>query len=132
MEKNMHKNQRKGRIRSPFVKEVSPSPPPKAWGYLILGGVLEIVWASLLKLQLLGGPLLLIFYVCFYALKNAAKTLPVSTVYAVFAGIGVAGTVIVDMAVFQSNVSFIRLLLVALLLVLLICLTITSEPRRSG
>lgn len=30
--------------------------------------------------------------VCFYVLTKAAKALPVSTVYAVFAGIGVAWT----------------------------------------
>lgn len=41
----------------PKKKEVLKSKPQNFWSYLFLEGLLEIVWATLLKVQLLGGPL---------------------------------------------------------------------------
>jgi len=69
-----------------------------AWIYLIIAGLLEVVWASLLKktdgFTRLGPSLLTIGVMCvsFYLLGVALKTLPTGTGYAVWVGIGAVGT----------------------------------------
>ncbi|MFD0870776.1 Multidrug resistance protein ykkC [Chlamydia abortus] len=100
------------------------------WVFLMLGGLLEIVWAVLLKMNLLGGPLLVIFYFSFYCLTRAAKTLPVSTVAAAFAGIGAAGTVAMDMLFFDREIHWVRLGLIVLLIFFILLLKLGSEYKR--
>lgn len=102
------------------------------WFYMIVGGMLEIVWAALLKLNMLGGPLLLIFYFSFYCLAKAAKSLPVSTVAAAFAGIGAAGTVTMDMLFFESGVSWIRIGFVMLLTGFIVLLKISGDAKKGA
>ncbi|MBG9793372.1 hypothetical protein ABD76_12960 [Paenibacillus dendritiformis] len=94
--------------------------------------MLEMVWALLLKLNMLGGPLLVIFYFSFYCLAKAAKSLPVSTVAAAFAGIGAGGTVTMDMLLFDSGVNWVRLGLVALLVCFILLLKLGSEPKAKA
>ncbi|GIP38404.1 multidrug resistance protein YkkC [Paenibacillus sp. J31TS4] len=63
-------------------------------------------------------------------LIRASKRLPVGTTYAVFTGIGTAGTVVLEMALFDEPVSAAKLLLIALLLGGVIGLkTITQEKE---
>ncbi len=76
-----------------------------AWVYLILAGLLEIVFALGLKYSqgftrlwptlgfLLGGG------ASFYLLTRALQSLPVGTAYAIWTGIGAAGTALVGMVV---------------------------------
>lgn len=109
-----------------------PGPRSRPWFYLLLGGMLEIVWASLLKLNMLGGPLLVIFYFSFYCLAKAAKSLPVSTVAAAFAGIGAGGTVTMDMLLFDSGVNWVRLGLAALLVCFILLLKLGGEPKAKA
>ena len=45
-------------------------------------------------------------------LEYAARTIPMGTAYAVWAGIGAVGTVIVGMALFDEPATLIRLLLI--------------------
>ncbi len=69
-----------------------------AWIYLIIAGLLEVVWASWLKktdgFTRLGPSLSTIGVKCvsFYLLGVALKTLPTGTGYAVWVGIGAVGT----------------------------------------
>ncbi len=71
------------------------------WIYLIIAGLLEIVWASTLKYT--DGftkpvPSLITLSTLaasFILLAQALKTLPTGTGYAVWTGIGVVGTAIV-------------------------------------
>lgn len=71
------------------------------WIYLIVAGLLEVVWAS--SLRYTDGftkpmPSLLTISTLtasFILLAQAIKTLPVGTGYAVWTGIGVVGTAIV-------------------------------------
>ncbi|WP_241665213.1 DMT family transporter [Peribacillus simplex] len=73
------------------------------WAYVIIAGIIEVMWAMGLKysnnLITWAGTFFLI-YVSFVVLMKATKKLPVATVYAVFTGIGTAGTVLVEMVVF--------------------------------
>lgn len=74
-----------------------------AWVILVIAGLLETVWALLLK-QSAGftRPAPTIGFVISLSLSmallaQALKTLPVGTAYAVWVGIGAAGTAIVGM-----------------------------------
>jgi len=74
-----------------------------AWVILIIAGLLETVWALLLKqsegftkpLPTIGFVIGLVLSMALLA--QALKTLPVGTAYAVWVGIGAAGTAIAGM-----------------------------------
>lgn len=74
-----------------------------AWAFLLLAGLLEIGWAVGLKYSegftRPGFTLLtvLTMIASFLLLAQALKTIPVGTGYAVWTGIGAAGTAIVGM-----------------------------------
>ena len=80
-----------------------------AWIYLVAAGLLEIVFALSLKYSqgftrlwpsvtfLIGGA------GSFYLLTRALRTLPVGVAYAVWTGIGAAGTAVIGMAVLGES-----------------------------
>ncbi|TVX91664.1 DMT family transporter [Paenibacillus agilis] len=100
------------------------------WRYLLLGGALEIVWAGLLKMNLLAGPLLLTFVFSFHFLMKAAQKLPVGTVYAAFTGIGAVGTFVLDIVLFDEELQIGRIGLVMLLIFFIIMLKRSSDIER--
>ena len=74
-----------------------------AWVILFVAGLLEMAWALLLK-QSEGftrpGPTIgfvVTLFLSMFLLAQAIRTLPVGTAYAVWTGIGAAGTAIVGM-----------------------------------
>ncbi len=87
-----------------------------AWWYLIGAGLFEIVWASSLKFTegftrlwpTLGTLAAMAVSILFLA--EAVKTIPVGTGYAVWTGIGAAGTAVVGMVLFEESRDLIRLL----------------------
>ncbi|MBM7650402.1 paired small multidrug resistance pump [Bacillus ectoiniformans] len=91
----------------------------KEWTYVILAGLVEVLWAIGLKysdhwLDWSGTALLI--YLSFVLLIKATKSLPVATVYAIFTGIGTAGTVIAEIAVFGEAFRWTKMLFILLLL----------------
>ncbi|MBV6498987.1 MAG: Quaternary ammonium compound-resistance protein SugE [Prosthecobacter sp.] len=74
-----------------------------AWAFLILAGLLEIGWAIGLKYSEgftrpgISVLTVLTMIASFLLLAQALKTIPVGTGYAVWTGIGAAGTAIVGM-----------------------------------
>ena len=89
-----------------------------AWLWLILGGLFEVGFTTALRyvdnfrnvpwtLAFLGSVTL-----SMGLLEVAARTIPMGTAYAVWAGIGAVGTVIVGMALFDEPATLIRLLLI--------------------
>jgi len=107
----------------------------RAWAYLVLAGLLEIIWATALKLDMLAGPLIIIlvviFIISFELVIKAVRRLGVGTSYAVFTGIGTVGLVITDFVVFQENMSILKLTLVFLLLVFIMGLKLSSDKQES-
>ncbi|MBB3906755.1 quaternary ammonium compound-resistance protein SugE [Anoxybacillus rupiensis] len=103
-----------------------------AWIYLIIAGLFEIVWAIALKYTFgftrmipsiitIAGML-----VSFYFLSLGIKMLPIGTAYAIWTGIGAAGTVIAGILFFNEPVTILRVVFLLLLLVGLIGLKFTS------
>ena len=86
-----------------------------AWTYLIVAGVLEIVWAIGLKYtegftklvpSLITG-VALVASMLFLAL--ALRTVPVGTGYAIWTGIGAVGTAILGIVLFAEPATLARL-----------------------
>lgn len=101
-----------------------------AWVYLIIAGLLEIIWATALKMDMLGGPIIIVLILSFDLLIRAVKQLGVGTSYAVFTGIGVVGMVIVDFVIFEENLSFVKIVLVMLLVLFIIGLRFSSDEQE--
>lgn len=105
----------------------------KYWILVLIAGLIEIIWAMGLKyadsLWLWVGVIGLII-LSFYILIIATGKLPVATVYAVFTGIGTAGTVIVETVIFNEPFSLSKIGFIALLLIGVIGLKLISTERE--
>jgi paired small multidrug resistance pump len=69
--------------------------------------------------------------ISFYLIINASKHLPVGTVYAVFTGLGTAGTVVTEMLVFGEPFSWPKTLLILVLLAGVIGLKLITGQEGS-
>ncbi|GAA3406459.1 multidrug efflux SMR transporter [Paenibacillus hodogayensis] len=101
------------------------------WMLVFTAGLFEIAWVSGLKhadtiLAWIGT--IAAILISMDLLIRASKRLPVGTTYAVFTGIGTAGTVLLEMLVFGEPFRLAKLLLILLLLAGVVGLkTITKE-----
>lgn len=92
-----------------------------AWGLLVLAGLFEIGWAIGLKYSegfTRPWPTLwtvLAMIVSMLLLAFSARTLPIGTAYAVWTGIGAAGTVILGIILFAEPATVLRLFFVAMI-----------------
>ena len=91
------------------------------WTYLLIAAVLEIVWATGLK-STAGFTRLwpsvgvgLAMAASMFLLALAARGLPIGTAYAVWTGIGAAGTAIVGIVFFHESAAAMRLVCIALI-----------------
>ena len=92
------------------------------WILLLLAALFEIAWAIGLKFTegftrpwpVVGTLVALALSVAL--LSSAARTLPIGTAYAVWTGLGAAGTVVCGMVLFGEPVTPARLLCVGLIL----------------
>lgn len=93
-----------------------------AWFYLIVAGLLEIVWAVTLKrtegFTRLGPTMVTLaaMGLSFYLLGIALRTLPTGTGYAVWVGIGAAGTAAIGILWLGEAATAGRLISIALIL----------------
>lgn len=91
----------------------------KYWYLVYISTFFEVSWVTGLKHASTGlewaGTVICIF-VSFYLLITASKKLPISTVYAVFTGLGAAGTVIVELVFFSNEINWLKLLLCTILI----------------
>ncbi|MEF3353405.1 multidrug efflux SMR transporter [Paenibacillus sp. GYB006] len=105
------------------------------WLFVVLGGVIEILWVSGLKhastpLEWIGT--VLSIAASFWLIIEASRKLPVGTVYAVFTGLGTAGTVITEMLLFGEPFRITKVLLIALLLVGVIGLKLVTDESSKA
>ncbi len=103
-----------------------------SWFLLVIAGLLEVCWASALK-STAGFTRLwptLFFAVTLagsmYLLSLAVKNLPVGTAYAVWVGIGAAGTAIFAMLFHGEAMTVARVAFLSLLIVSIIGLKMTT------
>ncbi|MGB3681500.1 MAG: multidrug efflux SMR transporter [Rubrobacteraceae bacterium] len=104
-----------------------------AWLYLVVAGIFEIGFALGLKfsegftrlwptlgMAVSGG-------ISFYLLSIAMKTLPVGTAYAVWTGIGAAGTAVLGILLLEESGDVFRVLSITLIVAGVIGLRLSSQ-----
>ncbi|WP_338450780.1 multidrug efflux SMR transporter [Niallia oryzisoli] len=92
------------------------------WVLLLLAGLSEIVWAFGLKYSngftdpVWSAVTIFFIMVSFLLFARAMKTIPVGTAYAVFTGIGAAGTVVISMLFLNEPGGLLKILFLCLLI----------------
>lgn len=102
------------------------------WLYLLLAGVFEIGFTT--ALRYLGWPLRLMPFAAFLVFSTASfvclvaamRTIPIGTAYAVWTGIGAAGTVIVGIGWYGEPTTTLRLLFLTSLVASIVGLKLVS------
>lgn len=109
-----------------------------AWLALSVAGLLEVVWAIGLKysdgltrpaptaitVAAIGGSM--------WLLAVAVRTIPIGTAYAVWVGIGAAGTAVLGAVLFREPLGLARGFFLALLLVAILGLKLTHSAAAAG
>ncbi|MGE7593524.1 DMT family transporter [Peribacillus frigoritolerans] len=104
----------------------------KAWLFVIIGGLLEVIWASGFKYEAIPPIVVIIsLLTSFDLIIRAAKVLPIGTVYAVFAGMGTIGTTIVEIIFSGGIVSPLEIAFVLLLLACIVRLKLTAKGSEN-
>lgn len=102
------------------------------WLYLILAGLLEVVWSSTMKLSAgfskLGYSIetIIAMVFSFVFLALALRRIPLSIAYPIWTGIGAVGAIIVGVVCFKDQLSPLTWCFVALLVIGIIGIKVTS------
>ena len=104
-----------------------------AWTALLLAGLLEIVWALCLKysdgLTRIWPSIAMVAAIAgsFGFLSMSLRSVPFGTAYAVWTGIGAAGSVVVGMAAFGESADAFRLCCLVLIVAGVVGLELASN-----
>lgn len=104
-----------------------------AWIILVLAGLFEVAFTTCLKLSdnFKNTGWSIAFFVSislsFFLLNKAIQTIPIGTGYAVWTGIGAAGTAIIGMVFFKESTDFWRIFFIFLLISSIIGLKLVSR-----
>ncbi|NCB97059.1 MAG: multidrug efflux SMR transporter [Bacteroidia bacterium] len=104
-----------------------------SWAYLLFAGLLEVVWASSMKLSHgFTRPIPSLITVAtmaasFWLLAMAMRTIPLGTAYTVWTGIGSIGAFIVGVIMLAEPINATRIFAVALIVSGLILLKLSSS-----
>ena len=104
-----------------------------AWLYLLGAGIFEVAFASALKLSegfTRPWPTAAFFVfslLSFLLLSRAVLVLPIGTAYAVWTGIGAAGTALIGIAFLGESMNAMRLFFIASLVASIIGLKLASN-----
>ena len=109
-----------------------------AWAYLLIAAACEVGWAVGLKLAKdftrfwpsVWTVLLMVLSIVF--LSKAVRTLPIGTAYALWTGLGTAGTAILGMLVLGEPRSPARLFCLALIVCGVVGLKLVSPPEKAS
>lgn len=107
----------------------------KEWLKVVIAAIFEVFWVIGLThannvWEWLGT--IIAIFISFYFMIMAGEKLEVGTVYAVFVGLGTAGTVLSGALFFNEELSIAKVALVILLLVGIIGLQISSDTEEEG
>ena len=103
-----------------------------AWLYLVVAGVLEVVWAYTMKQshgfsRLVPSVITIVTMVASFGLLSLAmRSLPLGTAYTIWTGIGAVGAFIVGIAVLGEQVSAMRVLAAVLIVSGLVLMKLSS------
>ena len=106
-----------------------------AWIAVITAGLLEVGFATMLKLsnsftKIWPSIGFIVFAAGSFSLLSwSLKFLPIGTAYAVWTGIGAAGTAVLGMIIFKDPVSIARITAIAFIIVGVILLNFSSSSH---
>lgn len=106
-----------------------------AWLAVITAGFLEVGFATMLKLsngftKIWPSLAFLIFAAGSFSLLSwSLKVLPIGTAYAVWTGIGAAGTAILGMVFFKDPISLARIMAIVFIITGVILLNVSSSSH---
>jgi quaternary ammonium compound-resistance protein SugE len=120
-------------LESQFIRLLISKIFIMAWIYLFIAGIFEIGWAIGMKYT--NGftrfwPVvftLASMFLSVYLLSLATKTIPIGTAYAVWTGIGIAGTSVLGIILFNEPLEVLRLVFIAMILVAIVGLKIIAR-----
>lgn len=104
-----------------------------AWAYLILAGLLEIGFASTIKLtdnftKVVPTIIFLVFATSsFYMLTKAIEQIPIGIAYAVWTGVGASGAVIIGMLIYGEPINAMKILFLCTLIGSIVGLNLVSH-----
>ena len=107
-----------------------------AWVYLLIAGLLEIAWAIGMKQSQGWTKLwpsvwtLVTMIISFWLLSVAMNRLPAGTAYAVWTGIGAAGTAILGIIIFKEPATVARIACIGLIVAGVIGLKLAAGPEK--
>lgn len=104
------------------------------WLKVIVAAIFEVFWVMGLKhadnlWSWLGTGIAI--FISFYLMIMASKNFPVGTVYAVFVGLGTAGTVFSDIVFFAEPFKIAKVLLILILLAGVVGLKVVTDEKLS-
>lgn len=106
-----------------------------AWLYLILAGLCEIGWAFGLKYSdgftkpVVSVVTVVVMILSFVLLSQAMKTLPLGTAYAIWTGIGAAGTALLGIFFLNEPRDLIRVICILMIVAGVVGLKVFSEAN---
>jgi len=104
-----------------------------AWFFLIFAGLLEIVWAFIMKksdgftLFIPSAITILAMIASFALLSVSMKTLPLGTAYTIWTGIGAVGAFLVGIMVLGETATPMRLLAAAFIVTGIVMMKLASN-----
>lgn len=103
-----------------------------SWLFLVLAGLLEIVWAVGLKytegFTKLGASVVTLAAMAgsFYLLSLAMRTIPLGTAYGIWVGIGAVGAAVAGMVIFKEPATTLRVISLLLVIAGIVGLKVSS------
>lgn len=107
--------------------------PTLAWICLVVSGLIDVAWAlSMKKAEGFTNPVwslvpVVLLGVFVTLLTKALHVLPMGTAYAVWTGIGAAGTVIAGIVFFAEPATVLRLFFIAVVVAGIVGLNLSSD-----
>lgn len=107
-----------------------------AWFYLILAGLSEIVWAYGLKMthgftDVMWSVITVVFMiVSFFLFGKAMRTIPIGTAYAVFTGIGAAGTAVIGILFLEESTGVFKIISLIVLIGGIVGLKLSDKKKK--
>jgi len=103
-----------------------------AWVYLVVAGILEVVWAFFMKKSagftlLMPSVITIVTMIASFALLSISmKSLPLGTAYTIWTGIGAVGAFVVGIVVLGEAATPMRLLAGALIVMGIVIMKLSS------
>ncbi|MBR1622647.1 MAG: multidrug efflux SMR transporter [Pseudobutyrivibrio sp.] len=103
------------------------------WIYLLIAGAFEITWAITMKMSngfsvLVPSIITVVGYIASAAfLAMALKGLPIGTAYAIWTGMGIIGTTVLGVLLFNEKLSVPQVICVVLIVIGIVGLKLLSK-----